>query len=401
MLAFILYLVILPLFAQNIAPYQTYQIADLQMLAGEQNYLEFFEHARDIPPGQRNEDWQKMVISMAQNFTAQIKRNKQVDEKTFTLIEDLHTWPILKKDEFFTSDRNTIGKSYLEQCFVINQTKKNPCIEKLLIFWRRNPIYPELGVTIAELLRSQIDTGDLHAAAAMNQKIEINKSYHFQYFEFYRPALKDESIATFTCSKLPVQQLLLNEFYQLANTTTSTRIKQFHGELHPDCWAQIKKSFVLAITKNTNDKELAYLVLSGLKEIEEQTQSLYLTTYLLEKPVPGELFNLAWSNVMNLSKTKVKRDEILNLMKDIDPLPDRIFGSDDAIKKRSIARLFNDYFPEYIDHYTKSCLSFLTGKQTFENGNPTVHCRQYYELSKEQKILLPGLEEEFKKAFQI
>ena len=36
---------------------------------------------------------------------------------------------------------------------------------------------------------------------------------------------------------------------------------------------------------------------------------------------------------------------------------------------------FKQNFPEYLDHYASECTKYYGGKQSFPQGNPTVHCQ--------------------------
>jgi hypothetical protein len=79
------------------------------------------------------------------------------------------------------------------------------------------------------------------------------------------------------------------------------------------------------------------------------------------------------------------------MLKTLDPLPDSILGSLDLTKQRVVLKHFKSYFPEYLDFYMDQCVKFYSGKETFPDGNPTLHCQEF--MSSE---LAPFIIDDFK-----
>ena len=79
----------------------TYNLSDLQVLANENNFKEFFDHALDIRPSERLEPWQEMVSKMAGLLTQSTLEKENIDKNDFKNIERLLTWPHLRINDDF------------------------------------------------------------------------------------------------------------------------------------------------------------------------------------------------------------------------------------------------------------------------------------------------------------
>ena len=78
------------------------------------------------------------------------------------------------------------------------------------------------------------------------------------------------------------------------------------------------------------------------------------------------------------------REAVVKKLNSLDPLPDDIFGLSDPLREKTLFELINKNLPEYIGHYSKSCLDYYSGEKHFSNGNPTIKCRNFYQLFKKK-----------------
>ena len=80
------------------------------------------------------------------------------------------------------------------------------------------------------------------------------------------------------------------------------------------------------------------------------------------------------------------REMVLKKIKTYDPLPGKLFlqtSKSGVGRVRILARKF----PEMIDLYARTCLSYLKGEKEFPRGNPTPECHELFKLSKTLDIL--------------
>lgn len=64
-------------------------MADLEILSQEKGYTEYFAHALDIRPSERNERWKEMTILMAENWAKTIKQKAEPTVEDYQQIEKL------------------------------------------------------------------------------------------------------------------------------------------------------------------------------------------------------------------------------------------------------------------------------------------------------------------------
>lgn len=381
---------------------QTYELKDLAILESEKNYEEFFLHARDLAPQKRDKNWNDMVTSMARSFARYLVNNNFIDENNFKFIEQLHKWPILNKDEFFTRDRNSIGKIYLEKCYTKSKYKDDKCLLHTLNFWRKDPHYPELGLELAKLGREYMSKNDLLKQMDLNTLVGKKTELSFRMLEFYLPAL-ESPLSEFYCKRSEIKKLIVNEIFGLSTQKSERGLKKFiTSTIHDDCWLNVKNWMNDYI--RTNDqfyKDAAYKTLSLREDLSTELEDIYLLSYILEYPSPGELFNHSWNMLQSVSRNIKRRELLLKNIKQIDPVPDNVFSSDNSLKKSTILAQIALNFPEFMDYYSSSCLSFLEGKKSFVKGNPTLHCKDFYNLSKKGGHLLPGQDNQFESLLKI
>ena len=67
----------------------SYTLADLEVLTQEGNYQEFFSHALDVRPSERQESWKGMVSKMADAYGRQILTYAEITKSQLHLPSEI------------------------------------------------------------------------------------------------------------------------------------------------------------------------------------------------------------------------------------------------------------------------------------------------------------------------
>ncbi|WP_408096457.1 hypothetical protein ACJVC5_15565 [Peredibacter sp. HCB2-198] len=350
---------------------ETYSLADLEVLANEGSHYEFFQHALDIRPSERQEAWKTMVSKMGDQYSRSVLSKSEINRKDFHKIESLYDWPSLKSDDVFKVRRQEIGQRFLRACL----KGDNPCWNDLKAFWEKDKTDPEVSFKLAELT-SIYKESPLSSWSFLEVALKSNLS------EFY---CKKEFVMTALWGKIEIDYIKLGPEGDLMTKIDHT--------IHPDCMP----SLILEARKRLFsppkmlDRELAFQILKSQTKADSFIQDFFYTVYLLDNPSQGELFNYSWNRLRELAQKSNRRDAVMKKMRELDPLPDGILASLDERKKRAILNHFKMYFPEYLNFYTDQCVLFYGGKGSFPTGNPTVNCQQFMDSE-----LAPSIIDDFK-----
>ena len=334
-----------------------YTLADLEILAQEENDVEFFQHALDVRPSDRLEAWKSMVTKMGGIYTLKVLQKDEILRKDHLRIEELYSWPIFQKDDIFKVRRQQIGLLYLKTCL----KKENSCIGDLKAFWGKDKNDPETAFKLAELTinnkKSPISTWTF-----------LEVSLKSPLSEFY---CKKEFVINALWGKIEIDYIRLGPEGDL--------MKKIDRTVHPDCLPDLisesRKRLMGPVKRE--DRELAFQILKSQLKTDEAITDFFYTVYLLDNPSQGELFNYSWNRIKELGGSIERREAVLKKIAQLDPLPDEIFSSLDQTKKRVLLNHFKAYFPEYLDFYVEQCTHFFGGKGSFPKGNPTVHCQDF------------------------
>lgn len=343
-----------------------YTKADLEVLQEGKNYLEFFNHAKDVVPTQRDKSWFEMVTTMATDLVDEYRLLKKYDNQDFELIEKLSEWPELVKDEFFQVKRNSFNVDYLKRCFL--KEKKSLCRQRMKNFWKTARKDPETG----------------------HQLLSLSEGFFPQDRSWsYIQSAANSEFAQFYCQRPLVQKSLLKEIYNL----TPELIKNDHKKenllilANNTCWSKASEFLKeQLLSTQADDQRGVFYTLTSLDLLNNIESSTYLIKYFLEGPEKGELLNLAWARLELISQNYDLRLAIIKSLKDIDPLPGSIFALTTKSEKRIFTNHLSKNFPEYISLYSKTCVSYLTGEVTFPFGNPTVECHELFNIDKEKSM---------------
>lgn len=344
-----------------------YSLVDLEVLTQEGNYEEFFAHALDVRPSERQDSWKGMVSKMGDGYGRLILSRSEITKPQFQKIEKLYAWPALRADDVFKLHRQDIGLRYLKVCL----KQETPCWGEVKNFWETDQKDPEVAFKMAELTLNLPDK-------SVSTWSYLDVALKSPLSEFY---CKKDFVLEAIWAKLEIDYIRLG--------TSGNFLKKIDETLHPDCLISFNQWTNKKLLKpdKSSERELAYQILDAQGKITPALTDFFYTIYLLENPSKGELFNYAWNRLSQLSKSVDRRDEVLKKIKTLDPLPDEIFSSLDESKKRAVLGHFKSHFPEYLYHYTDQCLLFYGGKSEFPNGNPTMKCQNFMESDLAKSIV--------------
>lgn len=366
-------------FAQAYAAFSgNYTLGDLEALHKEGNLNEFMTHARDVRPSDRGRHWTEMVQDMAIQFIDKRLKKAEYLQEDFDLIEDLATWPALKEDEFFQTKRALFGERYLLSCIEAEKAQEkfsqtsSPCLKSLYNFWDKTPNIPvatDLGMRLGEIVRKNTTTDEL--------------------WSFFAKAANSPA-AEFLCKKEVLHEAISRKIATLINKQISDSIftQELQSLANSDCWNKLIPAFEKQLTSsNKDDAGIAFLVLKTKGVLAPEKKDLFMTTYFLNGPENGSLLNEAWNELKNIGQDYKRRTSVLENIKKIDPLPGKIFALEDQKRKQVLLDYMTLNFPEYVDHYAKTCLAYVKGLNSFPMGNPTMECRELLKSSKNGHIL--------------
>ncbi|OUR97913.1 hypothetical protein A9Q84_06880 [Halobacteriovorax marinus] len=345
---------------------QKYDIRDLEQLSKNKNFQEFLNHAKDIRPSKRTKYWSEMLQNMALGQIDFYLEKRILNDSSFTQIEKLALWPELIKDEFFQIKRNRFVEFYLEQCFEKRQNKQT-CSDQLYSFWNSSNQNPDLAMTMVNILRT--------FSSAKN------------YWTFYQKITKSD-LQEFYCPKPRVKTAIFNHLRK--NLEEVDEVKVINNfittSIGNTCWHSILADLKgLLFSKKQGLRDFSFKILSAKEAMTQLERDTYLVFYILSNPIIGNNFNRAWTTMMSMGQDYGRRVKVYNRLKFIDPLPGEVFSHRVTEKREAIINLFHQNFPEYLNHYAKTCVNFLKGQGDFPNGNPTLHCDELYKISKKKR----------------
>ena len=341
---------------------QLFSMEDLSILKTQKNFKEFLAHALDIRPSKRNKKWEEMVQNMATGHISSVLEKKQFSKDNFSFIEALLSWPTLKTDEFFLIKRNKFGVNYLKKCFKEEKNKK-ACTKKLQYFWY-NHKDPEVGLKLGQIIQK------------MNLPIEA--------WPFYAKAASSR-YSNFFCKNEFLQRALFKKLsltLEKSDISEKNQIQAVNKLVHSNCWGPFLKLLRKSLFSDQQIyREQAFKILDIKKFISQKEKDSFLTFYVLKGPMVGQIFNQAWNTIKELGQSYTRRNQVLEKLKEMDPLPDDIFALTNLNKKKTLIEFLYQNIPEYFGIYSKICLSYLKGAK-FRRGNPTLYCKEFFKASR-------------------
>jgi hypothetical protein len=359
----------------------SYTLADLEALVNEGGHDEFFKHALDIRPSERQEAWRGMVIKMADLMSKETLNKSEIKAIDYKKIENLYRWPSIKEDDVYKARRQEIGLRYLKTCLKGHP----PCLEDLKHFWESDPTDPDTAFKLAELTTSL-------SHPTLSPWTFLSVALKSPLSEFY---CKEEFAMNQLWKKFELDYIRLGP--------KGDFLKKIDQTVHPECLPYLitEARKRLKGPLKYGDRELAFKILDVQSKADQKLSDFFYTAYLLERPSQGELFNYSWNRLKDLGKSSERREAVLSWMRMMDPLPDEILNSLDITKKRVILSHFKKHFPEYLDFYVDQCTQFYGGKGSFPHGNPTIHCQDFMKSELAPQLLDKQKIQQYEKVHRI
>ena len=326
-----------------------YTLEDLKLLSERNEFSEFFEHAKDLRPSQRKKTWQNLVIKTARNFFKSENDKALFSNENLKLSSKIIQWDVISSSEFAQLDYEKYLVSEFKKC---HKSQKD-CSKIFHSIWIMTEKKPELNY----LLLSTMVNND--------SNVSFKK-------ELLKETLKNDT-KNFYCKKeliiRLIQDFIAEEF-----------------EIAPLCAKELSHQLI-TIHKNIPPSPEVYLFIKQYVSIEEEDKDFWLTYFYLSKTNHSKIFTESWSHLSKIAKNLRRREQTLNKLKSIDPLPDNIFSEPTLIERKANIKHTTENFPEYLDFYTDQCIEYYVKQKPFKKGNPTVNCKLILEVSMNEKWL--------------
>lgn len=356
-------------------------LEDLKILLEQRDYRQFLDHAHDIRPAKRGEQWPRMVQEMASGYLQFLTERNHFTLQDFRYFKKLSRWPVLRDNEFFHLRWQRYSIRYAQSCIekAANKQELAKCHQALRQMWHHTQQNSDLGLQVAALLASTLGP--------------------YQLWPFYQLSASDEITAYYHCQMPEVKNSAFHFLHHsitehnLAGEQLSDFIDQ---HIHPDCWSHLKLDMQRFVRLYSSNAISAYQILRSKNELSPRDEDVFLIRFYLTSAKKGALLNRAWSRIEALSQDAFHREQVLEQLLTVDPLAGDIFQKAARGNERYkilISHLAKN-FPEYLDGYARTCLDYREGIRSFARGNPTLACDELFALhkSKNQRWINQGLE---------
>ncbi|QDK41450.1 hypothetical protein DOM21_08270 [Bacteriovorax stolpii] len=353
-----------------------YTLKDLSALEQEKNFEEFLAHVNDIRPSERMKLWKDMYQSMAMEMVDYKLKTRDFSLKSFKQIEGIGRSSALANDEFFQLKRSLYAKKFFSECYSLASEQKREtskeaikaCDTELNSFWFFSKKDPDIGLELAALIEKYPST--------------------LKTWPFYQRAAND-SIANLYCEKPDVQRAVIGKLTEESfDKDFDDNYKNLISRVVPDkCFTKLIPALRLSLQSSITNglqKELAMNLLSAKGLLTKEEEDLYAVIYLLDGPVVGDKMNLAWKRIEDLSSSFKNRQKILEQIKNLPIIPDKIFKDPNLPRHKAIINLFAKNFPEFLNYYGESCVAYLENKsETSSNIASSFQCNEFLKTARE------------------
>jgi hypothetical protein len=350
----------------------TYEMNDLVILHDNKNYYEFFEHALDILPSKRNAQWKEMVENTGINYLGSIITKTKLEQTDIKLIGQISLWPTLSKNEFYNKKRDHIFLKQIKTCFESNEKQ---CFEKAQVIYNDFKHENEFTFELIKLFSAQ---------NIVHHKISP-----------YAKVLSSSSFGEFYCNREPLRGIL---FQELQSQQSRGSIDK--NDFDNDCVKAMNEFLVANLLSNSAaNRKLSHNVLTTFKLLQAKDKGKFEVVSLIDGAQfsPKE-FDHILAVLIGFSKDDTRRKALVLSYKKLDPLPDNLFTKTNSKKVTAKIKIIHRYFPELLDSYALTCLSYLQGLQVFPNGNPTPNCHNFFKITQSLNVLPASFISKYKKA---
>ncbi|MCB9093695.1 MAG: hypothetical protein H6621_01390 [Halobacteriovoraceae bacterium] len=365
-----------------------YKIEDLEQLAKNKEFREFFLHAKDIVPQNRGDRWEKLIKKSADQYlTTFDPENLIVPRIDFDIFMEIQAWPAIRSNETLLLKLNQYSLFYLEsEIKLITKKSEQEIVELKNIlhqFWKNNKQFFNLGYQIALSLYAFKEEAT-KPQSALTHLISPYPDFMAYLYLFTEQAYKSPVSHVFCDSSMSQNiisykfQELLEKQQTLLDDNFDIKISQF---VNRKCWETYRPYlFEIISQKNSahDKKEMAFKLIQLDRSLPSEQKTFAAILYLLDGPQKSELYNLSWNRLMDLKKEPESRNSIAAKISNLDPVPDNLFSQTKNIQHILLTKNLAQYFPELFESYSSKCLEYLEGKGSFKKGNPTIHCKDLF-----------------------
>ncbi len=343
---------------EEINKQKIYSISDLKVLNNQGKHIELFEHLYDVIPSKRDQTWQTIFHQALSNYSSKT----QFTETDLEVLYRLSINPDIKSKNLVKTLSDKLADELVEK---LND--------------------PKTRIQANIVLKKFLEHKSFHFTKSFNIgekyfQLGLDKSPFDFTWELISKAM-NSNVSEMYCDQ-PVAIALLKNKLDSKNSNENKSFETLENINEP-CWQKFTASLYNNIDFKGDNKDnlLKILLSSGLKDEDKHYLNLM---YLLNSQKDKELTNLAWNSLKHLRVRPEKRSSILKKINKLDPLPDLKF-KDKGQATLSFINQLSTSFPEYINHYLKTCYQYISGIKDFKMGNPTINCRELVrKLSKEQ-----------------
>jgi hypothetical protein len=349
--------------SQSLANGLIYTREDLETLYQQKNAAEFFAHAKDLRPKERDSKWKKMLLDLLEK-----EIQKANNTTLYSTILPILAWPDIQEEEKTNYLYGLATKQKIASCQSEGSFEK--CFKDLENLWpklEKNPERGDIGLSI------------LQAFASSNEEYPDDI---WALFSHILDSMIRSKVSEFYCEKELVQDLYFRHIKKdLASTGAELDKSLWWKKIQASCLKKmtsfLKNKMMGAM--NLSDHYTAFQMLQKHSLLTPVEQSAYLVSFLLYGPLVGDDFNRAWNTLKKMKENYSFRLHVFRELKNYKLLPGAIFASPDRQKRKVIVEQILAAFPEYVDYYLETCQQFYSGSKAFPYGNPVPHCVQAME----------------------
>lgn len=355
----------------------SYTMSDLKILAAENNFREFFAHALDVRPSQRSADYKTMVEELGLGFLNSLLDNSKLEDNDKQLVYTISKWPIFLDNEFFRKKRDYIFLKQVSACFAAD---KKDCLSQA------TEIY-------SDFKHDLIFSYDI---VMLLSKHKVSTILLWPMAQ----SLAQDTLSEFYCARDGFKDVIINKL--LKNGGQNGKLTTI---VHQDCLKVLTPDLRSILHQtDTRNRHIAFTILKEAKQLSTQDKSLfYILNFLSKRELKSTEIDHALTGLAQLKDDFTKREKLLGLLKTYDPMPGKIFSNKNErkmkdLKSQSKLRILHRNFPEYLDAYAQTCLSYLSGTKEYPRGNPTPDCHGLFRLDKKLKLLPKSFHSQYQKA---
>ncbi len=356
------------LFSQEIT------INQLNTLIENNQPYEYFSRFQNIKLEMKSSKWRELNLRAAMLLSNEISRDEVMSSTELRyLISLLSKHSVLRSDEFL--------RAQWVRVLSLKQRFQSTNDQSLFFHQLKN----------LDLSKTQI--ADIYLALMTNHS---KKYINFDFWPLLEP-LFTHKLSEFYCHKDPLRKMIWAKALSIS-VSESRKDATFwlKNAIHPDCAIKIRNFYTARYIKlAASEQSLVKSIITIHQLKKNEISKIDHVTYLLGSPVHSEQFNQSWAMIRELGRQPKLKQKILDEFSKLATLPDKLFQT--ALTNKSHARTLkhlNEYFPEYIQLYTKKCLAFLSDENGY--GNPTPSCFELFQFSKEHRMLPKVLHNKFK-----